>query len=148
MKSKMAMWFRRRLDALEYHVAELQRNPEKQRFEHLLKKINRLKDKKPWKMDQNLKDVHKILEALNHTEAHKKTDNSSSGTCTPFSHYSGIASIEAASSENETVNQAFVFSMSKSQAIDRSQSQGGLSLLNQTAHKEGSEWDGLKQRLC
>ena len=136
----MAMWFSRRLDALDYHVRDLKEHPEEAKFDHLINKINRLKEKKPWELDQNMKDVRNILAALNHTSAKKKNHNdSSSGTLTPFSHYSGIVSIEAAS-ENNSINKAFVVSVSGKDDNSRSQN----SLLNQCVD-EGMDSSVLKQ---
>ena len=92
-----------------FHLEELRADPVPLKFHHLAKKIERIKAKEPWKEHQKLKDLRNILNDLEESKGQKRQDNISSGTSTPFSHYSGVVSI-AAISENDSINQGFVAS--------------------------------------
>ena len=100
-KKKMEMWFKRRLDAIEYHIIDLQSSPhEDKKFDKLLNKVRRLKQKQPW---NNSKKPNLVLDeaALN-----QKSDIYSNGTSTPFSHY--VCVLSSAASENNLLDKGFL----------------------------------------
>ena len=101
------MWFKRRLDAIEYYIIDLQSSPHKgKKFDKLLNKVRRLKQKQPW---NNSKKPNLVLDeaALN-----QKSDIYSNGTSTPYSHY--VCVLSSAASENNLLDKGFLGSNNNS----------------------------------
>lgn len=145
-KKRMEQWFQSRLTSLEHYANELKANPQdEKKLNHLADKIKRLKTKKPWNPQKNLKLM--LDEALFDKKGNKSDKVNSSGTSTPFSCCVYIFS--AAPSEDNTINQAFIGSEDNSLSVVQNSMLNDLNTnISQSLNKgEQEEIDAIARKL-
>ena len=86
----MEKWFKRRLEKIESFIFDFKNSSySDSKFLYLLRKIRNYKTRKPWNLTRK-----------------RYEDQSTSGTSTPFSHYSSKSSVDSKDSDNDELEYA------------------------------------------